>query len=213
MSFLRRLPLMLPALQGHESEDEAVAAGGGAVAPEQERRMLSSVIDGILGDSDDEAAEEEGSEEDDDEEGSEEEGSEEEGSASEGEEEEEEAEEEAAAYPAAADPFSRKHLQQKAAAAAGADAAAAQQQLRQRAEPEAGATVFIRGLPLDVSKEQVFQKMKVGWVGLGWWGRRENLREGAGIRYRTGPCGVAWDVRHPGCALLSGTSRASPQPV
>ncbi|PRW57348.1 RNA-binding 28 isoform A [Chlorella sorokiniana] len=145
---------------GHESDGEPA----GAVEPERERDMLASVIGGILGGSDDEA-EEEGSEE----EGSDEEGSDEELSGSEGQEGEGEGSEDeegsdsdadaaAETTAAAADPFSRKRLQEKAAAAAEAGGDAAQQ--RQRAEPEEGATVFIRGLPLDVSKEQVFLKMK-----------------------------------------------------
>ena len=129
--------------------------------------MLSSIIDGILESSD----EEEGSEEED---GGSEGDEEEEEAGSSGEEEEEEEEEEAgsseeeeeegdaAAAAAPADPFGRKQLQAKAAAAPG-QAMALQQ--RPRAEPEAGATVFIRGLPLDVSKEQVFLKMKVGLRG------------------------------------------------
>jgi hypothetical protein len=69
---------------------------------------------------------------------------------------------------AAADPFSRKQLQEKAGAAAAAGVPGGQQP--GRAPPEEGATVFIRSLPLDVTKEQVFTKMKVGWVGMLRWG-------------------------------------------
>lgn len=134
--------------------------------------MLASVIGGILGGSDDEA-EEAGREE---EEGSDEEGSGGEDEDDEGSEEEADSEDEEGSDPeadvaaepasAAADPFSRKRLQEKAAA--GADAGADGAAQRQRAEPEEGATVFIRGLPLDVSKEQVFTKMKVREGGAVW---------------------------------------------
>lgn len=145
--------------------------------------MLASVIGGILGGSDDEA-EEAGREE---EEGSDEEGSGGEDEDDEGSEEEADSEDEEGSDPeadvaaepasAAADPFSRKRLQEKAAA--GADAGADGAAQRQRAEPEEGATVFIRGLPLDVSKEQVFTKMKV----------REGGRCGAGLAPGFQACG------------------------
>ena len=134
--------------------------------------MLASVIDGILdggGEEDEPEAAAEGLSESEEEDGSEDEdgdeAAQEESDSEEGEEEEEEADEEApAASVAAADPFSRSQLQKKAEAAATAAAAVAPgaDQGRQRAEPEADATVFIRGLPLDVGKEQVFLKMKVG---------------------------------------------------
>ena len=169
--------LIVHARQGHESDDEE---GGGAVAPDQERRMLSSVVDGILGGSGSEGEEDE---EDEEEQGgsSEEEGEEESGSEA-GDEEGSEGEEAgssdddgageaaAAGAPPAADPFSRKQL--AAAAAGAADAAGAGAQ-RARPEPEAGATVFIRGLALDVTKEQVFTRMKVGG-GAGGEGRGEH---------------------------------------
>lgn len=139
--------------------------------------MLASVIDGILSDDDEgpgsgeegsdgpAGSEEEGSEDEEEEEDEEALGSsEEEGEGSDEEEEGGGSDEEGAAeaQPAAgpADPFSRKQLQQKAAAAAAAQEGDAQQQPA-RPPPEEGATVFIRGLPLDVSKEQVFLKMKV----------------------------------------------------
>ena len=151
------------ALQGHESDGEPASA----VEPEQERRMLDSIIGGILGGSDEEEEEEE--EEEDSEAGSDEEGSDEEDSDEEGSDEEgSDSYADTAAEPAAAgaDPFSRKRLQEKAAAAAAGGDAEPQ---RQRPEPEAGATVFIRGLPLDVSKEQVFTKMKVSGGSEGHW--------------------------------------------
>lgn len=143
--------------------------------------MLASVIDGIL------SSDDEGDEAGDDVDAASGEsgGSDEEGEASDGESgdsedsgadsglqsaedeggsEEAEGDAEAAGVAqqgaSAADPFSRKQLQEKATAAAAAGAAAVQQPTRP--PPEEGATVFIRGLPLDVTKEQVFTKMKVG---------------------------------------------------
>ncbi|KAL4452269.1 hypothetical protein ABPG75_007931 [Micractinium tetrahymenae] len=156
-------------------EEEGEAGEVAALAPEQERRMLASVIDGILSDDEGEAGSDGGGEDgsDDEEAGSEEEDSEGEEAAGSSDEEEgsgdeedddgsgsEKEEEAAAGQPAAraADPFSRKQLQQKAAAATAQDGDAQQQP--QRPPPEEGATVFIRGLPLDVTKEQVFLKMK-----------------------------------------------------
>ena len=158
--------------------------------------MQRSIIDDLLQGSDDEAgaggeAEDVSDDASDDGEGEvSDEEDEEEGSEGEEESEEEEDEEAAAAAGAAAvaaasaDPFSRKQLQKAAAgAAAAAPGGDAPQQQPGRAPPEAGATVFIRGLPLDVSKEQVFLKMKVGgrvgwcvggrfvcgaWSGGGW---------------------------------------------
>eukprot|EP00887_Chlorella_sp_A99_P007721 scaffold20.g7721.t1 len=138
---------------GHESDEDE---GGAELAPEQERSMLHSVIAGILDPH--EGGAEEGSE------GEEEEGSESEGS--EGEEEEEEGGEPAAG----GDMFSGAALQQRRGAAAAAldrldrrlalAPSSATPGAARHEPPPPGATVFVRGLPLDVTKDQLFEKMK-----------------------------------------------------
>ncbi|KAI3438130.1 hypothetical protein D9Q98_000571 [Chlorella vulgaris] len=157
---------------GHE---EAEGGDVAPVAPDEERRMLASVIDGLLDSEEGEEREHASADESEDGfEGGDVVGSSDDGASSGGEEEEddeeeddeeeegeEEEEETAAEGPAvaAADPFSRKQLL-KNVEAAGAAAASVMGQQRQRTEPEQNATVFVRGLPLDASKEQLFLKMK-----------------------------------------------------
>jgi nucleolar protein 4 len=139
--------------------------------------MLASVIDGLLDSEEGEEGEHASADESEDGlEGGDVVVSSDDGASSGGEEEEDDEEEEgeegeeetAAEGPAvaAADPFSRKQLL-KNVEAAGAAAAAVMGQQRQRTEPEQNATVFVRGLPLDASKEQLFLKMKVRGEAMG----------------------------------------------
>mgnify|MGYP001810286518 CR=1 FL=1 len=130
-------PRYLPAEEEEGSEEEEEESGdeemSGSEGEEEEDEMSGSEGDDMAGGSSDE----------------------------EGEGDEEEEAGGTAAPAAPADPFSRKQLQQKAAAAAAAAATPQDAQQPARPPPEEGATVFIRGLPLDVSKEQVFLKLKV----------------------------------------------------
>lgn len=130
--------------QGHESESDGEAD---ALAPEQERAMLADVVGSILGqDGDGEGEAEE--EEEEPQAGSEEGQDEEEGLAG------SDWEEGSEGAPASGD-------EQEPQAPAGAGAPRAAAQPAQAAVGVGGTTVFVRGLPLDCTKEQLFTKMKV----------------------------------------------------
>ena len=162
-------------LQGQEIDDDDVPA----LAPEEERGMLHSVIGNILGEDDsDEERNEESDEDMEDAEidfDSDEEDEEEPLSNSEEEEEADEDSEGAAPNKDGGDMFSRKAIENtKSAPNAALErlerraeqfTAALEDGAAKKAPPPPGASVFVRGLSLDVTKDQLFLAMKAyGYV-------------------------------------------------